>query len=397
MSDNDDQVYGDDAQGTPPPTSPLVDLDPNVGPQPQPQQPGGSRPSSRVTSPQADQAEGGAPQQNFRFGAGTADAPGSASFNPKTPPKSPFSPGGARTDKTPPMKPRKAGERDEASGSPNLRPSQSPSRKSIFKRRTGSGSDMVVETVASKQIVLQQTALAELIAFIKQDPSRVFNSSRVYNTEYQYFSENRARNLHKFFHELYRQGFNKFDSQTNDIFQTYITYCARVFDEVAIPTDKDDFSTQARFLTISICFGIDRALTGLKLKDDLFREFKIVPQDNFHSEMYDKAELVQKVPELPLARELYYDFFRNDSFNPLVNPRIPIVGPKGVSYRDITHHGYLTPVQNIRFSQMSPFFPHYSPRDGEHEFNYNYTGSADPQNNPGTGNPGDSQQQHQQQ
>jgi hypothetical protein len=237
--------------------------------------------------------------------------------------------------------------------------------------------------------VLQQEAILELIGLIKHDPSKVFNSARVFNTPYQGFSDQRPYDLLKFFHELYRQGFKKFDSQTNEIFTTYLAYCARIFDEVACPEDKKSFSTQARFLTISVCFGVDRALTGLKTKDRLFREFQFVAQDNYHPAIYDKEELVRKVPELPFARELYSDFFRTDEFNPQYEEKIPLVGAQGISYAEVTHHGFSTPVQHARFSLISPFFKNSSP-DKVRQFDYSSQDQQDicSSQNPGNDNPG---------
>ena len=401
MSDSDSHSHGDDEQVPPTATSPLVDLDDDDQSTPDqtpndPQTPSGSKPSSRVTSPEATRAEGESKTKTkFRFGAGGGDGTSkSSSFAATTPPRrSPFSPSGARTDKTPilGMKPRTTA--DDTSGSPSLRTSDAP--QSILRRRTKTGKDLVVEAVTTEQVVLQQEAIHELIGYIKQDPAKVFNSSRVLNTQYQEFSSVRASRLYKFFYELYRYGFGKFDKQTEEILQTYLTYCSRIFDEVATKDDKHDFSTQARFLTISICFGIDRALTGLKYKDGLFREFRWVTQDNFHSEVYDKAELVQRVPELPTARFIYSEFFRKDSFNPEVEGKIPIVGSKGVFFNDITHHGFTTPVQHGRFAQKSPFFRNFSPNDGnddqgKQKFTYSsqHSEPAGSSQDPGTNNPG---------
>jgi hypothetical protein len=400
MADQD----GPDPRGaaSPPPgqpASPLINMGPDPPQQAPPQSPHGdpnAANAKQATPPVSPkQADAGDAQNKFRFGAGVNPQDGTAAFT--TPGRtSPFSPGGAKADKTPAMKPKNL-EKD-LQGTPQ--PDGTSVRKSLYRRRTGSTSDMIIEGIATKQQILQQGVLVGLIAYIKQDPSKIFNSTRIITTEYQGPSDQRAYRLFQFFYELYRYGFQQFDEQTHEIFQTYLTYCARVFDEVAHPEDKETFSTQARFLAIAICFGIDRALTGLKYKDKLFREFQHVTYDNYHTEIYDKHELVQKVPELPAARDLYLDFFRNDQFDPILNNKVPMLDPLGVSYAEVTHHGFSTPVNLPRVPQISPFFKQLTPDTGE-RFNYpspqenHSTRPRSSMRNPGNCNPNSDSDQDQ--
>ena len=93
MSDSDSHSHGDDEQVPPTATSPLVDLDDDDQSTPDqtpndPQTPSGSKPSSRVTSPEATRAEGESKTKaKFRFGAGGGDGTSkSSSFAATTPP-----------------------------------------------------------------------------------------------------------------------------------------------------------------------------------------------------------------------------------------------------------------------------------------------------------------------
>ena len=110
MADQD----GPDPRGaaSPPPgqpVSPLINMGPDPPQQAPPQSPHGdpNAANARQATPPASpkQADAGDAQNKFRFGAGVNPQDGTAAFT--TPGRtSPFSPGGAKADKTPVMKPK---------------------------------------------------------------------------------------------------------------------------------------------------------------------------------------------------------------------------------------------------------------------------------------------------
>ena len=376
MSDKGDAATGGATSPAPGHVSPLININPNP-PQTSPDPARGAPPPYTQANSPTNSPKQGDNQPGFRFGAGSATDPGPTRFAPA---RDLLTPSAPRQDQTPAMKARKFGasEEEKKSASPDLKSFEPRLASSLHKRRTLEGQDPVVEAVTTRQLLLQQDCLLTLISFIKDDPSRIFNSTRVVATEYQVFSDNRAQDLYRFFYDLYKVAFQHFDSRTQEILTTYLTYCSRVFDEVAHVDDKQNFSTQARFLAIAICFGIDRALTGLKHKDSLFRDFSHNAADEFHTLVYDKNELVLKVPELPYARDLYSDFFRKDSFHPLDKGSVPVLGSMGVSYTDITHHGFTTPVNYQRTPQIAPFFKQNSPE----QQHFKYPGTSQTQQSP---------------
>ena len=235
--------------------------------------------------------------------------------------------------------------------SPGLKPSL------IDRRATKSPTVPVgldVSAIEAQQRVVQSLSIEKLVKTIHYHGSDVFQDPRIEKVKYLDDSSNRPLLLIKYFKSVFPGGFINFDDQTFDILFTYLDSCATVFDVVLQKHEKVLFSTQIRLLIIAVAFGIDRALSSLKFKDKLFHHFHTTPQDTFHQHIYDKPELRQRAVNLDTAREYYYDYFRTDNFNPLVNgENVPVFG-RTVTYTPVVHHSFSTPVPDQQ--HQSSFF-----------------------------------------
>lgn len=69
-------------------------------------------------------------------------------------------------------------------------------------------------------------------------------------------------------------------------------------------------------------FGPDRAADSFNKSDGLWTQFSFNQEDAYFSALFRGPALADKVPRLENARDLYYSFFRMDSFDPrgLLNP-----------------------------------------------------------------------------
>jgi len=206
---------------------------------------------------------------------------------------------------------------------------------------------LAIDAVASNMIILQQDALRNLITAIKSFPQYIFNNQNVENHEYiaphEQSDRPRADRLIDFYYSLYQGGFQHFDKETFSILHTYLDSCATIFDTLLNPQDKT-FSKQIRLLTVAIAFGIDRALTSLKLNDKLLTDFIYTPQDAQHTHIYDKPELIRKIPLIPTARDIYVQYFRTDYPDFTNVDFIPVTGIRGTTNLPVIHHSFNTPL-----------------------------------------------------
>ena len=274
------------------------------------------------------------------------------------------SPAGSTTSASPHTSPTKT-------INPGLKPS-------IINRRATKSSTIPVglniSAAEANQKVIQSYAIDKLIKLIKIEGSQIFRDPRIEKIKYFPDSHKRGPLLVKFFNSVLPGGFINFDKQTNDILQNYLDTCATVFDVVLQRHEKQFFSTQIRLLIIAVAFGIDRALTSLKFKDKLFHHFHTSPQDDYHQHIYDKPELLQRAPNLVIARDYYFDYFRIDGFNPFNNgENVPIFGPI-TTYTPVVHHSFSTPVPEQEF--QTSFFEDIQDNP-EHLIKYQEPASSD--------------------
>ena len=209
-----------------------------------------------------------------------------------------------------------------------------------------SKSSMSCQIMNEQAQILQQESIQTLLKLIRKNPHFIFSNSKLDKLGYlQPYEIDRPRpdQFIDLYHTFYNEGFTNFDKDTYEILRLYIDACLTVFDELL--NDKDrNFPTQIRLLTISLIFGIDRALTSLKNKDKLFNHFHCVPADYYHTRIYDSEELRQKAQNLPIAREHYIDYFRTDFFDPANSTNVPVFGPHGKTFIPVTTHSFTSPI-----------------------------------------------------
>ena len=151
----------------------------------------------------------------------------------------------------------------------------------------------------------------------------LFSENKFLKFKYPSPAQTRPHYLTQFFEDLFPTTFRDFTKDTRTILGAYLEACTSAFDAIAIGEDKADIFCLLRFLAISICYGIDRALQSLSKKDHLIVfGLSTDTSDRVFMTLFDKDELRTLAPSLPAARKQYYTYFRIDDFDPY-HPSVP--------------------------------------------------------------------------
>ena len=184
---------------------------------------------------------------------------------------------------------------------------------------------------------LQRQLFRDLVDNVRiHAQEKIFSNKQIFNRPYiGPDDDRRPLKLQTLLFELFPNGCKQLDMSALHTLRLFLNHCAAVFDAIADSRDKHNLYSLARFLAISIVFGIDRALRSLNDKDNLMIFFLYDTADFFPTTIYDKPEINKKAPNLIPARDAYYWFFRIDDFDPQdKNKRLAL---------SVTHHGLERP------------------------------------------------------